>query len=79
MTGAASAFIYTPWRCPRTAGTRSALAIRLTMGLRATLEMIALHTTLETFTFAGADYVDMFANSKKVNADLLAFLDFGIL
>ena len=40
-----------------------------------TLKVVSLNTTLETFTFAGAGYRDLFAFSEDVYLDLLTKLE----
>jgi hypothetical protein len=62
----------TAWRCTRAIRTGRAMAIRLTMSLFATLEMITLYGTCKSFAFAGTHYVNMIANGKHIDCELIA-------
>jgi hypothetical protein len=37
--------------------------------------MIAFHATLETFTFAGANNINLLTNGEQTDSDLLPFFD----
>lgn len=68
MTGATRSLEDTTGRCTRTTGTRSALAIRLTVSRWAAAEMVAFHATLEALTFAGTDDIHALPHRERFNS-----------
>src|SRR3990172_419069 len=61
--------------CTSAARTRCSMAIGLTMCLFSTFEVMALYHTGKSFTLAGANHIDVFADCKDVDCQFIANAD----
>jgi hypothetical protein len=74
VTRATGVLKNTARRCTRSTRARSAMAIRLTVGLFAAFEVMTLYSTSEPLTFACAYNIYMLTDREDVNGQLIPYI-----